>query len=84
MQSPVDSAIIEALGLNPVVTRLVSHGGSGFASTFRLRSVVDGKEKNYFVKTGTDPCAAVMFQGKIIGSLFHPRYIAGRPSWSGY
>jgi hypothetical protein len=64
MSSNVDAAITEALGLDPSRTRIVSHGGSGFASTFKLSSNVDGTEKNYFVKTGTGPEAELMFQGE--------------------
>ena len=64
MSSKVDPAIIEGLGLDPSVTRIATHGGSGFASTFKLSSEVDGKVKNYFVKTGTGPDSEVMFKGK--------------------
>ncbi|KAI1111226.1 fructosamine kinase [Nemania sp. NC0429] len=64
MSSRVDPAIIEALGLDPNTAKLTSHGGSGFASTFKLTSTVDGKEINYFVKTGTGPDAALMFEGE--------------------
>ncbi|KAJ8107810.1 hypothetical protein ONZ43_g6622 [Nemania bipapillata] len=64
MASRVDSAIIEALGLNPNATKLTSHGGSGFASTFKLSSTVNGKDVNYFVKTGTGQDAKLMFQGE--------------------
>lgn len=59
----VDPAIINALGLDPAVTEMTSHGGSGFSSTFKLKTVVDGEEKNYFVKTGSGPDAEVMFRG---------------------
>lgn len=61
---PVDSAILEALGLDAQNTKQASHGGSGFSSTFRLTGVKDGKEVNYFVKTGTGPDAEVMFRGE--------------------
>lgn len=63
MSPKVDPAIIKALSLDPSITKLASHGGSGFASTFKLSSTVDGKEKNYFVKTGTGPESEVMFKG---------------------
>ncbi|TGJ85221.1 hypothetical protein E0Z10_g3548 [Xylaria hypoxylon] len=63
MPSKVDPAIIEALSLDPNTTKITSHGGSGFASTFKLSSTVNGKEMNYFVKTGTGEDAALMFQG---------------------
>lgn len=65
MSSRIDPAIVEVLGLDPSTARLTSHGGSGFASTFKLTSTVNGKEVNYFVKTGTGPDAALMFKGEI-------------------
>ncbi|KAI1172349.1 fructosamine kinase [Nemania sp. FL0916] len=64
MPPTIDPAITEALGLDPSTTKLTSHGGSGFSSTFKLSSTVNGKEKNYFVKTGTGQDAARMFQGE--------------------
>ncbi|KAI1084429.1 fructosamine kinase [Whalleya microplaca] len=64
MSPKVDPAILEALGLDPSVTKIASHGGSGFASTFKLSSLVDGKEKNYFVKTGTGADSELMFKGE--------------------
>ncbi|KAI0163078.1 fructosamine kinase [Pestalotiopsis sp. NC0098] len=64
MSPKVDSAILEALGLDPEVTKIGSHGGSGFASTFKISSTVDGEEKNYFVKTGSGPDAELMFKGE--------------------
>lgn len=69
MASNIDPAIIEALGLDSNKTKLTSHGGSGFASTFKLSSTVKGKEINYFVKTGTGSDAALMFQGEILYKL---------------
>lgn len=63
MSPKVDPAILEALGLDPDVTTISSHGGSGFASTFKLSSVVDGKDKNFFVKTGAGSDSELMFQG---------------------
>ncbi|KAI1655787.1 fructosamine-3-kinase [Daldinia decipiens] len=64
MASKVDPAILEALGLDAQVTKITSHGGSGFASTFKLSSTVEGKEKNYFVKTGTGADSELMFKGE--------------------
>ncbi|KAI3340289.1 fructosamine kinase [Ustulina deusta] len=64
MSSNVDPAIIEALGLDPNTARITSHGGSGFTSTFKLSSTVNGKNVNYFVKTGTGDHAALMFRGE--------------------
>lgn len=63
MAGKVDPAILEALALDPQATKIASHGGSGFASTFKLSSTVDGKEKNYFVKTGTGSDSELMFKG---------------------
>lgn len=63
MPPKVDPAIIKGLGLDPNVTKIASHGGSGFASTFKLSSTVDSKEKNYFVKTGMGPESEIMFKG---------------------
>lgn len=64
MAPAIDSAIIEALHLDPKAARISSHGGSGFASTFKISSLVDGKEINYFVKTGSGPESEVMFKGE--------------------
>lgn len=64
MAPGVDSAILEALGLDPSTTKIATHGGSGFASTFKLSSTVDGETKNYFVKTGTGKDAELMFTGQ--------------------
>ncbi|KAJ4269554.1 hypothetical protein NW762_001221 [Fusarium torreyae] len=60
----VDPAILEALGLDPANSAMNSHGGSGFASTFKITSERDGKPVNYFVKTGTGKDAEVMFKGE--------------------
>lgn len=63
MASTVDPAIIEALGLDPDQSQISSHGGSGFASTFKISTVVDDKPVSYFVKTGSGSDAEVMFRG---------------------
>ncbi|KAK3387384.1 fructosamine-3-kinase [Podospora didyma] len=60
----VDSAILEALGLEATSSKLVSHGGSGFSSTYKLVASKDGAELIYFVKTGTGAEADVMFRGE--------------------
>ena len=68
MSPPVDPAILEALGLDPSTTeaKIASHGGSGFASSFKLTvTTPDGEEKPYFVKTGSGKDAEVMFQGEL-------------------
>ena len=65
MAPSVDSAILEALGLEPGQAKIASHGSSGFASSFKLTSTsADGQPINYFVKTGTGSDAEVMFRGE--------------------
>lgn len=64
MAPTVDPAILEALGLDPAVTKITSHGGSGFASTFKLSSKADGEDVKYFVKTGNGADAQLMFHGE--------------------
>jgi protein-ribulosamine 3-kinase len=59
----VDPAIIEALGLDPANAIMHSHGGSGFAGTFKIKAEKDGNPVNYFVKTGVGKEAEVMFRG---------------------
>lgn len=70
----VDSAILTALGLDAANTKISSHGGSGFSSTFKLSTTLDGQSKNYFVKTGTGQDAEEMFKGNgyIPSSLRRP------------
>lgn len=63
MVPSADSAILEALGLDPASTRISTHGGSGFSSTFKLSSTLNGEKVNYFVKTGTGKDAETMFKG---------------------
>ncbi|KAL2759716.1 hypothetical protein ACRALDRAFT_1067546 [Sodiomyces alcalophilus JCM 7366] len=60
----IDPAILDALGLDPATTKLSTHGGSGFSSTFKLSSTVDGKPVNYFIKTGSGTDSEVMFRGE--------------------
>jgi hypothetical protein len=65
MAPKVDPAIIKALGLDASVTSMTSHsGGSGFASTFKLSTTVDGKPRSYFVKTASGNDSEVMFRGQ--------------------
>lgn len=64
MAPNVDPAVIEALQLDPEQTKIASHGGSGFASSFKLTSVVDGQPIKFFVKTGSGKEAEVMFTGE--------------------
>ncbi|KAL2158734.1 hypothetical protein VTH06DRAFT_3925 [Thermothelomyces fergusii] len=64
MPPHVDAAILEALGLEASSARLVSHGGSGFSSTYKLVATKDGQEVTFFVKTGSGPEAEAMFRGE--------------------
>lgn len=57
----VDPAILDALGLDASRTKMASHGGSGFSSTFKLTTTsTDGESTSYFVKTGA---SELMFRG---------------------
>lgn len=60
----VATALAEALGLDPSTAKLSSYGGSGFAASFKLTGVRDGKESAFFVKTGRGREAEIMFRGK--------------------
>ncbi|KAH8892485.1 Ketosamine-3-kinase [Thozetella sp. PMI_491] len=64
MAPEVDPAILEALGLEVSSTKISSHGGAGFSSTFKLSSTKDDREVNYFVKIGSGADAKVMFRGE--------------------
>ncbi len=65
MSPPVDPAILRALSLDPSSTKIASHGGSGFASTFRLTTITSSNlPRSIFVKTSPDPDAALMFEGE--------------------
>jgi protein-ribulosamine 3-kinase len=63
MPSKIDPAIISALSLDAATTTIASHGGSGFASTFKLICKKDDTEELYFVKVGKGKGAKVMFEG---------------------
>jgi len=52
MTPKLDPAIVEALALDPSKTTIESYGSSGFASTFRITTTVNSKEKMFFVKIG--------------------------------
>ena len=60
-----DSAILDALGLDPSSVHLESRG-SGFSSTFKLTGVPTGSEvtRSFFVKTGSGQDAEAMFRGR--------------------
>ncbi|KAI6354595.1 hypothetical protein MCOR25_008539 [Pyricularia grisea] len=64
MAPSLDPAILKALGLDAETTKMSAHGGSGFASTFKLWGTVDGEEKTFFVKTGSGKDAETMFKGE--------------------
>lgn len=60
MPPSVDPAILRALSLNASTAKLCTHGGSGFASTMRLKS----DDNSYFIKTSSSKDAATMFEGE--------------------
>jgi protein-ribulosamine 3-kinase len=64
MAPKLDPAIVKALSLDIAVTNIASHGGSGFSSTAKLTSQVNGAERVYFVKTRTGKDAETMFAGE--------------------
>jgi hypothetical protein len=70
MPSKIDSAILSAISLDAATTIMASHGGSGFASTFKLISTKDDNKKLYFVKIGKGEGARVMFEGPLIFVIF--------------
>lgn len=64
MAPKIDSAILKALSLDAANTTIASHGGSGFASTFKISSTGrDGEEKVFFVKQGKGSESEIMFAG---------------------
>lgn len=63
MAPTVDSAILDALGLDPQNTKQTSMG-SGFSSTFKLSGVEGGKDVDYFVKIGGGKDSEAMFAGE--------------------
>ena len=83
----VDSAVLQALRLDPAKTTVASHGGSGFTSTTKICGVLqDGTQKQFFMKTGQGNDAEVMFAGEhtslnaihTIPSLCPQSFIHGR------
>ncbi|KIW99410.1 uncharacterized protein Z518_11398 [Rhinocladiella mackenziei CBS 650.93] len=60
MPSSIDPAILHALSLQGDTSIISIHGGSGFASTFRITT----PSTSVFVKTSSSPGAAVMFEGE--------------------
>jgi hypothetical protein len=64
MAPTIDPAILQALSLDAATTTIASHGGSGFASTFKITSKGnDGGEKLFFVKQGKGRESDIMFSG---------------------
>lgn len=63
MSPQINPAILHALSLDPSTTKITPHGGSGFASTFRLTSSTTSP-KSFFIKTSCTPDAATMFEGE--------------------
>jgi hypothetical protein len=61
----MDSAIAQALSLESPLPEMEVHGGSNFASTYKITCEVDGETKAYFVKTSS-PDTKSMFAGKSI------------------
>ncbi|KAI1614832.1 fructosamine-3-kinase [Exophiala viscosa] len=59
MPSTIDPAILRALSLDSSA-KISTHGGSGFASTFRIST----PSASVFVKTSSSNGAAVMFEGE--------------------
>lgn len=64
MSAGVDTALIEALGLDANTAKMSTHGGSGFASTFKVSGTKNGRDVKYFVKMGTGSDAELMFRGE--------------------
>lgn len=69
MAPKLDPAIIKALSLDPALTSITSHGASGFSTISKITTKVDGKEKLYFVKTGSGKNAEVMFAGEYLFTM---------------
>lgn len=61
----IDPAIAKALSLEEPLPEMEVLGGSGFSSTYKITSDVNGETKTYFVKTG-GPDSKSMFAGKFI------------------
>ena len=56
----IDPSILRALALDASSAKIASHGGSGFASTFRITT----PSNSIFVKTSPGTAAATMFEGE--------------------
>jgi protein-ribulosamine 3-kinase len=60
MPAKVDAVLLHALSHDPSTTSIHNHGGSSFASPFRLTT----SRISIFVKTSPGPESAVMFEGE--------------------
>ena len=60
MPPSLDAAIVRALSLDASQAKIASHGGSGFASTYRVTT----DTMSAFIKTSTSKDAATMFEGE--------------------
>ncbi|KAI9790675.1 MAG: hypothetical protein M1835_000815 [Candelina submexicana] len=60
----LDSAVVKALSLDPSTTTVASHGGSGFSTTAKISTTLNGEEKKFFMKTGKGKDAEIMFEGE--------------------
>lgn len=60
MASSPETALLRALSLNPSTVQISSHGGSGFAATYKINT----GEKLIFAKIARSSDAAVQFEGE--------------------
>ena len=60
MPSQIDPAILRALSISPSSASISTHGGSGFASTYKITT----PQTSIFVKTSNSSGARVMFEGE--------------------
>lgn len=63
--SKLDTAVLAALSLNPSVTTVTPHGGSGgFAVTLKISTETkDGRKQYFFMKTRKGKNSDTMFRG---------------------
>jgi protein-ribulosamine 3-kinase len=67
----LDSAVAEVLKVDLADTSVTSAGGGGCSSASTSKITVkspNGREKRYFMKTGSGKDAEVMFQGEQLSS----------------
>ncbi|EJD46889.1 fructosamine kinase [Auricularia subglabra TFB-10046 SS5] len=63
--SALDRAVLDALELDAFSTKVSAHGGSGFASTYKIQARINGEDtRTFFMKTGRGEDARVMFEGE--------------------